>query len=92
MSSLSGGTKDIYSSYIKLILYQSQFCENSLNIKQISPYGLSIQFDNNPESFIEPLKNLNETFNSSQSTFKYFINNNNQKHLIKINCFSKSIL
>ena len=91
MSSLSGGTKDIYSSYIKLILYQSQFCENSLNIKQISPYGLSIQFDNNPESFIEPLKNLNETFNSSQSTFKYFINNNNQKHLIKINCFSKSI-
>ena len=91
MSSLSGGTKEIFTSYIKLIIYQSQLCENSLNIKNLFPYGISIQFDNNPETFIEPIKNINEIFNSSQNDFKYFITNKNQKHLIKINCYTKSI-
>ena len=91
MSSLSGGTKEIITSYIKLIIYQSQLCENSLNIKNIFPYGISIQFDNNPETFIEPIKNINEIFNSSQNDFKYFINNRNKKHLIKINCYTKSL-
>ena len=91
MSSLSGGIKEGNSSYIKLVLYQSQFCENTLNIKNIFPYGLSIQFDNNQENYIEPIKNINEIFNSSQNEFKFFMNNNTQKHLIKINCFTKSI-
>ena len=92
MSSLSGGTKEINTSYINLILYQSQFCESSLNLKNIFPYGISIQFDNNPEKFIEPIENINEIFNSSQKDFKYYINNNkSQKHLIKIYCFTKSI-
>ena len=91
MSSLSGGTKEIKTSYINLILYQSQFCESSLNLKNIFPYGISIQFDNNPEKFIEPIENINEIFNSSQNDFKYYINNRNKKHLIKINCFTKSI-
>ena len=91
MSSLSGGTKEINTSYIHLILYQAQFCESTLNLKNIFPYGISIQFDNNQEKFIEPIENINEIFNSSQNDFKYFINNNKQKHLIKINCFTKSI-
>ena len=91
MSSLSGGTKEVFTSYIKLIIYQSQLCENSLNIKNLFPYGISIQFDNNPETLIEPIKNINEIFNSSQNDFKYFITNKNQKHLIKINCYTKSI-
>ena len=92
MSSLSGGTKEINASYINLILYQSQLCENSLNLKNIFPYGISIQFDNNPEKFIEPIENINEIFSSSQNDFKYYINNNHsQKHLIKINCFTKSV-
>ena len=91
MSSLSGGNKEGKILYIKLILYQSQFCETSLNIKNIFPYGISIQFDNNPEKYMEPIKNINEIFNSSKNEFKYFINNNNQKHSIKINCFIKSI-
>ena len=91
MSSLSGGTKEVFTSYIKLIMYQSQLCDNSLNIKNIFPYGISIQFDNNPETFIEPIKNINEIFNSSQNDFKYFITNKTQKHLLKINCYTKSI-
>ena len=92
MSSLSGGTKEENTSYIKLILYQSQLCENSLNIKNLFPFSISIQFDNNPEKCIEPIKNINEIFNSSLNEFKYFISNNNTKHLIKLNCFSKSVL
>ena len=92
MSSLSGGTKEANASYIKIILYQSQLCENSLNAKNLFPYSISIQFDNNPEKCIEPIKNVNEIFNTSLNEFKYLINNNNQKHLIKINCFSKSVL
>ena len=91
MSSLSGGNKEGKILYIKLILYQSQFCETSLNLKNIFPYGISIQFDNNPEKYIDPVKNINEIFNSPKNEFKYFINNNNQKHSIKINCFIKSI-
>ena len=91
MSSLSGGTKEVFTSYIKLIIYQSQLCENSLNIKNLFPYGISIQFDNNTETFFEPIKSINEIFNSSQNDLKYFITNKNQKHLIKINCYTKSI-
>ena len=91
MSSLSGGIKEGYSSYIKFILYQAQFGENSLNIKNIFPYGISIQFDNDQEKYIEPIKNINEIFDPCQNEFKFYINNTNQKHLIKINCFTKSI-
>lgn len=90
MSSLSGGIKDEKYSYINLILYQSLFCNNTQNIKNIFPYGMSIQFDNNSEKFIDSIKNINEIFNSSQNEFKYIINNNQHKHLIKINCYIKS--
>ena len=91
MSSLSGGIKEGYSSYIKFILYQAQFGENYSNIKNIFPYSISIQFDNDQEKYIESIKNINEVFKPSQNEFKFFINNNNQKHLIKINCFTKSV-
>ena len=90
MSSLSGGIKDEKYSYIHLILYQSLFCNNTQNIKNIFPYGISIQFDNNSEKFIDSIKNINEIFNSSQNEFKYVVNNNQHKHLIKINCYIKS--
>jgi hypothetical protein len=91
MSSLSGGIKDEKYSYINLILYQSLFCNNNTqNIKNIFPYGISIQFDNNSEKFIDSIKNINEIFNSSQNEYKYIINNNQNKHLIKINCYIKS--
>ena len=90
MSSLSGGIKDEKYSYINLILYQSLFCNNTQNIKNIFPYGISIKFDNNSEKFIDSIKNINEIFNSSQNEFKYIINNNQHKHLIKINCYIKS--
>ena len=57
MSSLSGGTREINTSYINLILYQYQFWESTLNLKNIFPYGVSIQIDNNQEKFIEPIEN-----------------------------------
>ncbi len=88
MSSLSGGIKDEKYSYLNLILYQSLFCNNTQNIKNIFPYRMSIQFDNNSEKFIDSIKNINEIFNSSQNEFKYIINNNQHKHLIKINCYN----
>ena len=90
MSSLSGGIKDEKYSYIHLVLYQSLFCNNTQNIKNIFPYGLSIQFDNNPEKYIDSIKNINEIFNSSQNEFTYIINNHQNKHLIKINGYIKS--
>ena len=90
MSSLSGGIKAEKYSYINLILYQSLFCNNTQNIKNIFPYGISIQFDSNSEKFIDSIKNINEIFNSSQNEFKYIINNNQHKYLIKINGYIKS--
>lgn len=91
MSSLSGGSKDRNISFIKIILYQSQFCQNSFNIKNYFPYGISFQFDKFPEKYIDSIKNINEIFDHSKTEFKYIIYNIQQKHLIKINCYNKSI-
>ena len=92
--SLSFNEKNISSqSYLKLEIYRSQICQN---IKVPIPYGLSINFDDFPVKFIEPVKNENEIF-KSENSFIYNLNDNNllKNELIEkefiINSYTTSI-
>ena len=79
--------------YIKLIIYESQICEN-INVPM--PYGLSISFNNNnTKQFIEKINSDNEILKPPENTFIYYLdkidlNNQNLEFVItnNINIFS----
>ena len=90
MSLLSQIKKGNNNTYIKLILYEAHFFQNIKDIKNIFPYIISIQFNNNSEKIISPIKNSNEIFNISTTICKYFIRKRDKKIIISINCFTKA--
>jgi len=90
MSLLSQIKKGNNNTYIKLILYEAHFFQNIKDIKNIFPYIISIQFNNNSEKIISPIQNYNEIFNISNTVCKYFIRKKDKKILISINCFTKA--
>ena len=77
-------------TYLKLIIYEAHLLQKTEKIKNIFPYIISIQFNQNTEKLISPIKKANETFNISKSNFKYLIRNKDKKVLIRINCYTKA--
>ena len=90
MSILSQKRKGNNSTYLKLILYEAHLLQDIKKIKNIFPYFISIQFNNDSEKLISPIKNINEIFNISKTIYKYFIRKKDKKIIININCFSNT--
>ena len=77
--------------YIKLIIYESQICEN-INVPM--PYGLSISFNNNAKQFIEKINSDNEILKPPENTFIYYLDKidlNNQNLEFVITSYTTSI-
>ena len=77
--------------YIKLIIYESQICEN-INVPM--PYGLSISFNNNTKQFIEKINSDNEILKPPENTFIYYLDKidfNNQNLEFVITSYTTSI-
>ena len=85
MSSESGGFYKTNFYYIKISIYKSKITNNYT--KNILPYGLSIQYDNQKPKFIKKIKTIDKSFDYTIFNFvNYDINN--IYHTITINAFN----